>query len=50
MTRKEARVIERLLQQRVLQDEIGAENWDLAEDEETVLWEIIKRIESGDTL
>ncbi len=42
---EEEAAVERLLRTDIVQNEMGAENWDLTEDEENVLWGVIKRLE-----
>jgi len=44
----EEAVLERVLASTVFRNLMGAEEWDLTEDEEWVLWGLIKRVE-GET-
>lgn len=45
LSEKEKEAITRLLKSDVIQNEMGAENWDLTEEEENLIWNIINRLD-----
>ena len=47
MTPEEMEIVKKVLTSNAVQLLIGAEEWDLTDDEETKLWEIIEKIEGG---
>lgn len=44
LTKEEQQALINLLKSSVIANEMGAENWDLSEEEETHIWAIIKRL------
>ena len=44
LTDEEIELVKRVLSTTVVQNEIGAENWDLTEEEEMKLWDLIHKL------
>lgn len=47
MTNKQQAVLEKMLLDRTFQNMIGGEEWSLTEEEEVILWDIIRKVEKG---
>lgn len=47
LTPEEERVLEEVLKSQALQNLIGAEQWDLSEEDEKILWRIIRKVETA---
>lgn len=45
LTPEEFEVVAKVLQSTVVQNLIGGEEWDLTEEDEGVLWDVIRKIE-----
>lgn len=48
LTPDEEQAVALVLRSSVVQNAIGAEEWDLTEDEENLLWGVINRLEKDD--